>query len=98
MSEVYTYSYIKDMLSKVNENNKLKWSDFLIVFQYLDIKLKNIEMLKKKKLLTIINKAIVLEIVNQMNKILNNNLVENDMTSKQIRDILNEIVDELNQL
>jgi hypothetical protein len=98
MSEVYTYSYIKDMLSKVNENNKLKWSDFLIVFQYLDIKLKNIEMIKKNKLLTITNKAIVLEIVNQMNKILNNNLVENDMTSKQIRDILNEIVDELNQL
>jgi hypothetical protein len=98
MSEVYTYSYIKDMLSKVSENNKLKWSDFLIVFQYLDIKLKNIEMLKKKKFLTITNKAIVLEIVNQINKILSNNLVENDMTGKQIREILSEITNKVNNL
>jgi len=91
MTEVYTYSYIKDLLSRVNDNNKLKWSDFLLILKYLNIKLDNIDKLKKKKILVITNKAIVYEILNRLYTIVNLKQVENDMALKQMTDILKEI-------
>jgi hypothetical protein len=90
MSEIYTYEYIRKLLDSINTNNKLKWNDFLLIFKYVDLKFNNIKLLRKKRLLVLLDVSIVKDVISKLERIINANLVESDMTKKQIKNIIEE--------
>jgi hypothetical protein len=95
MSEIYTYEYIRKLLNGINANNKLKWNDFLLIFKYVEFKFDNIKLLRKKRLLVLLNVSIINDVISKLERIINANLVETDIARKQIKDIVEEWNNEL---
>jgi len=90
MSEIYTYEYIRKLLDNINANNKLKWNDFLLIFKYVDLKFNNIKLLRKKRLLVLLDVSIIKDVISKLERIINSNLVETDIARKQIKNIVEE--------
>jgi hypothetical protein len=90
MSEIYTYEYIRKLLDNINANNKLKWNDFLLIFKYVDLKFNNIKLLRKKRLLVLLDVSIIKDVISKLERIINSNLVETDIVRKQIKNIVEE--------
>jgi len=95
MSEIYTYEYIRKLLDNINANNKLKWNDFLLIFKYVDLKFNNIKLLRKKRLLVLLDVSLIKDVISKLERIINANLVESDMAKKQIKDIVEKWNNEL---
>jgi hypothetical protein len=90
MSEIYTYEYVRKLLDNINANNKLKWNDFLLIFKYVDLKFNNIKLLRKKRLLVLLDVSIIKDVISKLERIINSNLVESDIAKKQIKNIVEE--------
>jgi len=88
MTEVYTYKYISQLLSKVSKQNKLNWENFLKVFVYVETKLKAMRLIKKRTILYEFDKALVNDVIRRLEIIISNNLVEDIDTKKQIGHIV----------